>query len=461
MNSLFNLKYNSRGDLESIESVLRYNSRGDLEPKCGLKAFLTKNNSSPSVKFNSFVKTSSINLSMQYLSADCILPVTGEPCYNHVLAVADDGTIGGIYSKSELKNQQYEIRHYTGILCPGFVNTHCHLEFSWAKGLISKGEGLDQFIWQLEKFRKSVSEEYIQKAIAQAATEMVYSGIVATADTVNGIHSLKYKSRCRHFFHTFVEVFGSNPVLAKTTFEKAVQLKSLFENSLPNSGVSITPHATYSVSEELFRLVASANHSLLSIHHQENADENHFFGDGSGWIAKRRKAFNPDLPDFAGTGNRPMESIASYFNPDQKILLVHNTVSERKDIEFVKHYFKVAYWCLCPNANLYIEKQLPNINLFRTNNCKITLGTDSLASNRQLSILEEIKTIQQYFPEISLPELIRWGTLNGAEFLGMEHKLGSFEKGKNPGIVLIENADTETMKLKPESTSRLIIPAFL
>ena len=78
-----------------------------------------------------------------------------------------------------------------------------------------------------------------------------------------------------------------------------------------------------------------------------------------------------------------------------------------------------------------------------------------------MNILEEIKTIQQYFPEISLSELIRWGTLNGAEFLGLEHKLGSFEKGKKPGIVLIENTDTETMKLKPESTSRLIIPAFL
>ena len=156
-----------------------------------------------------------------------------------------------------------------------------------------------------------------------------------------------------------------------------------------------------------------------------------------------------------------MESIAGYFNPDQKLLLVHNTASEQQDIEFVENYFSQAYWCLCPNANLYIENQLPEINLFRSNACKITLGTDSLASNRQLSIFEEIKTIQKHFPEIPLTELIRWGTMNGAEFLGLDHKLGSFGKGKNPGVVLIENADTQTLKLKPGSTSRLIIPAEL
>lgn len=397
---------------------------------------------------------------MQYLSADCIIPVTGEPSYNSVLAVADDGNIEGIFSKSELKDPLTEIRHYNGILCPGFVNTHCHLELSWAKGLISEGDGLDLFIWQLEKFRKSVSESFILKAIETAANEMETSGIVATADIANGIHSLQFKSKSNHHFHTFVEVFGSNPAYADAIFEKALQIKNLFGSKISAGDVSIVPHATYSLSEELFKLVAAAaNNKLLSIHHQENSDENFYFKNGSGLISARRKAFNPELPPYTGTGKRPMESIAGYFSPDQKLLLVHNTVSEQQDIDFVQQFFKQPYWCLCPNANLYIENKLPDINLFRTNGCKITLGTDSLASNHQLSILEEIKTIQNNFPQIPLTELLRWGTLNGAEFLGLAHKLGSFEKGKKPGVVFIEKADIKTLKLNPESTSRIIIPA--
>ena len=396
---------------------------------------------------------------MQYLSADCIIPVSGEPHFNSVLLLTDTGIIDGIYQKNELKSEFIDIDHYKGILCPGFVNTHCHLELSWAKGLISPGGGLDIFLSQLENFRKTVSEEDVKKSVLAEALRMELSGIVATADIANRDHTLDYKIKSNNYYQTFVEAFASNPTYAATVFDKAVNFAQQFEAQLPGKG-SIVPHATYSLSEELFRLVAATGKGrLMSIHHQENEDENHFFRDGSGPIADRRKVFNPDLAAFAGTGKRPMESIAGFFDPDQKMLLVHNTVTQQQDIDFVQHYFGNSYWCLCPNANLYIENRLPDINLFRTNNCRITLGTDSLASNYHLSILEEIKTIQKYFPEIPLNELIRWGTLNGAEFMGLDRKLGSFEKGKSPGVVLIENVDLETFQLTSESTSRLIIPA--
>lgn len=399
---------------------------------------------------------------MQYLSADCIIPIEGEPCFSSVLVVDNDGNIEGIYKNDAPSLLLSEIIHYNGILCPGFVNTHCHLELSSIEGLIAEGKGLDNFIRMLGRERKTADGLYILEAIENAAYEMEQTGIVATADIVNSHHTLHFKRRSTHFFHNFVEVFGSDPDYATAIFEKALKLKSKFEKQLPSSSVSIVPHSTYSLSEELFRMVASTEKGkLLSIHHQENEDENHFFRDGSGLISDRRKAFNPDLPAFAGTGKRPMESISTYFNREEKLLLVHNTVTEQQDIDFVNQYFSQAYWCFCPNANLYIEKQLPDIDLIRRNNCRITIGTDSLASNHQLSILEEIKTIQQNFPQIPLTELLKWSTLNGAEFLGQEHKLGSFVKGKSPGIVLIENADLPNLQLKPETTSRLIIPAYL
>ena len=230
---------------------------------------------------------------MQYLSASCIIPVTGEPCYDSVLAVSDNGTVEGIIRKHDLTVSPSEIRHYDGILCPGFVNTHCHLELSWAKGLIAEGGGLDSFVRQLEGHKKSVSESAIRHAVAEAAVEMEQSGVVATADIANGNHTLSYKSKSNHLFYTFVEVFGSNPAYAEAVFEKALSLKAQFE--AVNSGrVSIVPHATYSLSEDLFSLVSGAAAGpLQSIHHQENEDENDFFRDGTGPIAERRKSFNP------------------------------------------------------------------------------------------------------------------------------------------------------------------------
>jgi aminodeoxyfutalosine deaminase len=398
---------------------------------------------------------------MQYLSADCIIPVTGEPCYNSVLLITDKGKIEGIFPKEEINKTNSEIQYFNGILCPGFINTHCHLELSWAKGLIAEHTGLDNFVRQLEKIRNTVSESNIQQAIELEAVKMGKLGIIATADISNGPSSFGFKKTSNHYFHTFIEVFGSDPSFAEIIFEKANQLRAQFAAHVGNT-VSITAHATYSLSPELFRLIAnSAKGELLSIHHQENADENYFFEKGTGRIAARRNLFNPKIQPFTGTGKRPLASISEYFNHNQRILLVHNTVSEKQDIEFAKDYFNQVFWCLCPNANLFIENKLPDVNLFQSNDCKITLGTDSLASNHQLSILEEMKTIQFHFPEIQLPKIIRWGTLNGAEFLGIDERSGSFEKGKLPGVVLIENADTKTLKLKPESTSRLIIPARL
>ena len=398
---------------------------------------------------------------MQYLSADCILPVSGAPIYNEVLVLNDAGTVEGIYKKNQIPNAPSEIRHFNGLLCPGFVNTHCHLELSWAKGLLSAGEGLSKFIWQLEKYKKSVSEKYILRSIETAAYHMAASGVVATGDIANGKNTLRYKQLSKQYFHTFIEIFGSDPSAAGAIFEQALELKTLFESQTAGKS-SIVPHSAYSLSAQLFAYFSNlTNTEILSIHHQENEDENLFFQDGSGPISARRKAFNPDLEEFKGTGKRPLESIAQNFSREQKILLVHNTVTQHKDIEYAKTYFKNAYWCFCPNANLFIENALPDIPLFQKSGCKITLGTDSLASNSSLSILDEMKTIQRNFESITLQELIGWASLNGAEFLGIASQLGSFEKGKTPGVVLIENMDIENLKLKPESTSRLLIGASI
>jgi cytosine/adenosine deaminase-related metal-dependent hydrolase len=118
-------------------------------------------------------------------------------------------------------------------------------------------------------------------------------------------------------------------------------------------------------------------------------------------------------------------------------LLIHNTFITKEDIEFAKENFKNTYYGLCPNANLYIENELPDVETLRKLNIDICLGTDSFASNNSLSILEEMKTIQKNF-DVSLEELIQWATINGAKALGMEKTIGSIEVGKRPGLLLLK-----------------------
>ncbi|RYF81051.1 MAG: hypothetical protein EON98_12840, partial [Chitinophagaceae bacterium] len=106
-----------------------------------------------------------------------------------------------------------------------------------------------------------------------------------------------------------------------------------------------------------------------------------------------------------------------------------------------------TFFCLCVNANQYIEGVMPPVELFRKNGCRIVLGTDSLASNWSLSILDEMKTIRKHFPAIPLEEMLQWATINGANALGFDETLGSFENGKRPGVILLDGEDLVVKKL--------------
>jgi cytosine/adenosine deaminase-related metal-dependent hydrolase len=137
----------------------------------------------------------------------------------------------------------------------------------------------------------------------------------------------------------------------------------------------------------------------------------------------------------------------------RKILLVHNTYTSENDFEFIKSQISndktEIYFCTCPNANIYIENKLPNYNLFIEQDALMTVGTDSLASNHSLSILDELKTITKHFPEIALQTLLTWATKNGAEFFDFK-SLGTIEKGKRPGLNLLKNADG--MRINQDTT---------
>lgn len=98
---------------------------------------------------------------------------------------------------------------------------------------------------------------------------------------------------------------------------------------------------------------------------------------------------------------------------------------------------------------------MPNYKNFIENNAQVCIGTDSLTSNWQLNIFEEIRTILKYCSYLEFEEVLHWATINGAKALGWENELGSFEIGKKPGIVHISNI--EQGKITPQSTAKKII----
>ncbi len=387
------------------------------------------------------------------ISADWIFPLTSPPIKNGVLIFDQRGEILDLIDPEVASSIPDNIEKSDGILCPGFVNTHCHLELSWMKGKIPEQTGLAEFVLKLQKAKQEASQNEIMQAIALADMEMCKNGIVAVGDVSNTDYSFEFKSGSNIYYHTFIEVYASMPEKAK---EKFTATKSIFDllTTEFNMPASITPHATYSVSPPLFDLIkqhAKKHNSALALHQQETLDENLLFLNKTGGIVENMKKLGINYSWFEPTGKSPLESIRQFLLRTNPFLLVHNTFSTEADINFALSEFKNLFWCLCPNANRYIEYKLPDISLFAREKLKLTVGTDSLASNYHLSVLEEMKTIAQTFPEIPLHELFKWSSLNGAEFLGIEKVYGSFEKGKIPGINQITDISKALPKFTPNS----------
>ncbi len=394
------------------------------------------------------------------IAATYIFPVNQPPIKNGILICEPDGTIVEIIdNKGELKEES-GLEFYSGILVPGFVNTHCHLELSHLKGEVGEKTGIGEFIGKINTLRNEKTDNK-EKAIEIADRKMWAAGIAAVGDISNSILTLDAKLKSKLFYHTFVESFGFHPTRAERAFDYAKFICSEFqENSL---AASIVPHSPYSVSEPLFEKIkknALAEKSLLTIHNQESKAEAQFYKDGTGPIANHiQNNLGIDISHWKPTGKSSITSILEFLPPENQLLLVHNTFIEKTDLYELKknRSLENTFFVLCPNSNLYIENQLPPVSLFQEEKINICLGTDSLASNHQLSILSEMVTIQQNFPEIEFPELLIWATLNGAKALRIEQNFGSFETGKKPGVNLISGVDFKTMKFTGQSKVKRLI----
>jgi cytosine/adenosine deaminase-related metal-dependent hydrolase len=388
---------------------------------------------------------------MRKISADYIFPVSSPPIKNGIIIINDNGTILEVKNRDEYETDNIE--KYKGIIVPSFVNTHCHLELSYLNGKLSRRKGLNEFLKEIEKSRRNFSEEEINNAIVQAEDEMIRNGIIAVGDISNSDFSFEQKSKGRLKYHTFIEVLGFHPGRAEYAFEKGKFLQSQIKNHFS----SIVPHASYSASEKLLELinqqVVSSKNGLLTFHNQESEDENLLFQNKTGKFLQRFKEWGIDISFFLPTKTNSLQYIFPKLNNAKKILLVHNTYTTKEDILWLKsqvspEHLGQIFICFCPKANLYIENKLPDIPVFIKEEFKITIGTDSLASNDSLSVLEEMKTISKYFPEIPFETLVTWATKNGAEFLGFDKELGAIEKGKKPGLLLLGNPQLNFSELR-------------
>lgn len=358
---------------------------------------------------------------------------------NHVLITDERGRVDAIVPAAEAGD---DVQEFDGILSPGLINCHCHLELSHLKNVIPPHTGLINFLCSVVT-KRGFEQELIQEEIRRANTEMEENGIVAVGDICNTADAIAVKQQSNIRWHSFVEVLSFTDARAAQNMGQYGTILQQHKAALglPHAA-NLTPHAPYSISPLSFEMLNDATaHQTISIHNQEHPAEDELYKTGGGGFLNLYKIFGVEQSPMPVTGKSSLRSWLPHFKGGQTIFLVHNTYTPAEDVDFARAYASEnnlqLVFCFCPNANLYIENRLPDFSVFDGGQELRVLGTDSYSSNWQLSIASEIQAIHDRVPGIPVETLLQWATLNGAKALGYENDLGSFEKGKQPGICLI------------------------
>ena len=382
---------------------------------------------------------------------------TPEPIVNGFVEYDDvDGTVlnTGV-CESDWSDEILE-----GALVPGFVNAHCHVELSHLHGKFYKGSGMAGFIDQINALRDWAGRDVKERLVQEWMDKMWNDGVSAMADISNDDSSFDVKAAHRMYTRTFLEVFGSEPEMCGDVMREVTALNVLADDK--GIDAAPTPHSCYTMSPQLLSASAAAGLSrgYISYHSQESQEEEDLILSGTGAMYENRVRNGMSTPPVTG------ESSLEYFitrladaQPapyDQHILLVHNVCLQQEDIDAAKMVMNNVYWAVCPLSNIFIHNALPPIDLMRKNGLAIAVGTDSLSSNDDLSMIKEIACIRDNFPEVPMTEIFTWASLNGARFLSKEDTLGTIAKGKRPGIVLVKGVDAEGNVTKGSTSERIV-----
>jgi cytosine/adenosine deaminase-related metal-dependent hydrolase len=366
---------------------------------------------------------------------------------NAFVSVDDNGVIKYVSKENEALTEQPFMMFLNGILCPGFVNAHCHLELSDINKNDVNTDGLGNFIASMIKSR---SRETDFKKLKTADDVMFLKGVNLCGDIVNTRNTIEIKENSKIKYLNFIEQSGIDDRNSNERYNQALELSILFnEKNLENT---IVPHSFYSVADKLLKLIAAkCEDKTFSIHFLESQEEFDLFQNQSGNLYQTLKNIFP-LYNLGSENITELYKKLDLFETARSLILVHNVKTE---IKYLHNTINVSF-CLCPSSNLKLNSELPSHEFVYANKDRLVVGTDSLASTDKLDIWNELKIISENYSELSLTELLRMITSNGAKALGIKD-FGKLNCETSPGLVLICDADLQSLKPSKNSYIKRIL----
>jgi cytosine/adenosine deaminase-related metal-dependent hydrolase len=372
---------------------------------------------------------------MQVLTAPWVLPVEGPPLRHGRVAV-EDGRIAWVGREGDPGEPEAPVRDLgDGVLLPGLVNAHCHLELSHLAGQIAFGEGFVPWVEGVVESRGRLAEGAVRAATAAAIRFLEEHGTVAVGEVSNTLVPLELLAASRLSAVVFLELLAWDPAKAEATLAWADERSRAAAPVLrPGLEVRLAAHAPHSVSPALLRALVERG-GPAAIHLAESPDEAAFLASGGGdWPAFLERRGLGHVA-FTAPGLSPVRYAESLGALHPRLVAAHGVQVDAADREaLARHGVSVV---LCPRSNRNLGVGTADVPTLATAGVRLALGTDSLASVETLDVLDDAVLLHRQFPQLDPAAIVRMATLGGAEALGLPD-LGAIAPGRRAALAFAE-----------------------
>jgi aminodeoxyfutalosine deaminase len=325
--------------------------------------------------------------------------------------------------------------HGEGAIIPALVNAHVHLEFSALRQAIAPQKSLPAWLQAAIDGFSALSPGEIDHGVRDGIAEMQRFGTILAAEVSNTGRSLPLLADSDLESHYFYECLGFN-LLGNGRL--AADFPFLAQAALESIPVSAAAHAPYSVSAPLFHRIKAWNRTqgrLTSVHLAESLEELQFLQQGNGFFQQLLQQRGRWYEGYTSPGCSPAAYLDRLDFLDEQTLAVHGVWLDAPDRDLLAQ--RGVWLALCPRSNLHTGAGFPDLIALQQAGLKLALGTDSLASTPDLNLFQEIRVLQERFPEVQLSDLLAMATINGAAALNRAEDFGSLSPGKKAALLFL------------------------
>ncbi len=367
-----------------------------------------------------------------------VIPVASEPLPDGTVTVADRNIV--YVGPHDQRPAGSDIDLGDAVLLPGLVNTHTHLELTAMRGLL-RGMPFVPWIRALTEARAAVlTETTMLDAARWGIVEGLLAGITTYADTSASGVVLRALNEMHVRGVMYQEVFGPSPTQRDAALaDLRVRVDALREWETPLARLGVSPHAPYTVHEDLLIDVTAYAMGAglpVAMHLAESEAEIRFLREGEGPFADGLRARGVPV---VRRSHSPVHLLVELGVVLARPLLIHCVQVDATDIAFIaENACPVAH---CPTSNAMLGHGIAPLREMLDAGVTVGLGSDSLASNDRLDMLAEgrvamlLQGARLKRPDaLTGAEAVSLATIGGARALGLDSRIGTLEPGKEADL---------------------------